>query len=75
MSDNFKVKLNSDGIKALLQSSEVIDVLTNEAEGIASRAGNCEVEQKVFKRRARARVIQHMTKDDMENNTLLKAVH
>lgn len=70
----FDLKLNGDGVKELLRSQDVMSALSSQAEQIASRAGHAHVETVVFQKRGRARVVQEMTHDDMENNTLLKAV-
>lgn len=71
----FEVELDVQGVKSLLKSSDVMTLLSSQAESIAERAGNSHVETQVFQNRARARVVQDMTHADMENNTLLKAVH
>lgn len=70
-----KVELDGQGIRSLLRSQDVMSELSSQAESIAGRAGNSHVETQVFQNRARARVVQDMTHADMENNTLLKAVH
>lgn len=68
------LKLNIGGIRELLKSQEVMSELQSQAQQVAGQAGHSKVETAVFKNRARARVVQYMTHDDMENNTLLKAV-
>ena len=70
-----KVALAVPGIRSFLRSQDVLSDPSSQAESIAGRAGNSHVETQVFQNRARARVVQDMTHADMENNTLLKAVH
>lgn len=72
---NITVKLYGQGVRELLKSDEVLSELENHAKSIASEAGHSTVETAVFKRRSRARVVQQMDEKDLEDNTLLKAVH
>lgn len=74
----FHVELNSDGVRELLQSSEMTDICRSLAEGIAGRAGaGYEVTTYRGKNRVNASVhaaTNEATQDNLKNNTLLKAV-
>ena len=78
MSGKIKVELNSEAVRSLLQSSEMKTICQNLANGIASRAGSgYEVSTYTGKTRVNASVIAATSaakRDNMKNNTLLKAV-
>lgn len=78
MTNSFKFKLNSSGVKDLLKSDEMQAILVERATRIKYRCGEG-YEQDIFvgKKRANAMVWADSVearKDNMENNTLLKAV-
>lgn len=71
-------KLNSSGVSSLLKSAEMQSVLTKKATDIKNRCGDG-YEQDIYvgKNRANAMVraaTVKAKKDNMDNNTLLKAV-
>lgn len=73
-----KFKLNHDGVGQLLKSAEMQGVLEEKATGIKNRAGEG-YKQDIYvgKTRANAMVYADSYKakrDNMKNNTLLKAV-
>lgn len=70
-----RVELNSAGVRELLKSAEIQAELERLAKGIASEAGNCEIESGAYPERARVGIRQNATSKDMDENTLLKAVH
>lgn len=76
---NFKFKLNRAGVASLMKSSEMQDVLSGHAKTIKDRVGvGYEQDIHIGKNRANAMVSATSVaakKDNMENNTLLKAVH
>lgn len=78
MSKKMKVVLNSAGVRAMLQSPEMQALLSERAFEIAQRAGaGYETDVFVGKTRANASVFattEEALKDNMANNTLLKAV-
>lgn len=75
---NVKIELNSAGIQELLKSPEIKGYCEELAHGVASRAGSgYEVDSMVGKTRANAMVKAATFKayrDNLENNTLLKAL-
>lgn len=75
---NFRVELNSDGVKALLKSSEMAAICQGHAQSIAGRAGSgYEVSVYTGKTRVNASVsavTAESIRDNLKNNTLLKAV-
>ncbi|OFT80093.1 hypothetical protein HMPREF3103_04620 [Granulicatella sp. HMSC30F09] len=77
MSD-FKLKLNSKGVRDMLRSQEMQAMLRDRAEAIRGRAGDgYEVSTMAGKTRANASVKASTVKaimDNKKNNTLLKAV-
>lgn len=75
MKGNVRIRLNRTEIANLMKSGEVVSCLQSEAGAIAQEAGHAEVSTFVGVNRANVSVMQNMTHDDMENNTLLKAVH
>ena len=78
MSKNVEIELNSAGIRELLQSEEIRAYCEELAHDVASRAGDgYEVDSMVGKTRANASVYAataEANKDNLENNTLLKAL-
>lgn len=73
---NFRFELNSDGVRALLQSPEMVSVLKSCADSIAARAGEG---YSVYIGPKRANISVHTAtdeaaQDNLDNNTLLKAV-
>ncbi|CQR25874.1 phage protein [Streptococcus varani] len=75
---NFKFELNESAVAELMKSSEMQEVLTGEASKIKDRCGDG-YEQDIYvgKNRANAMVsakTHKAKKDNLENNTLLKAV-
>lgn len=76
MSKNFK--LNRSGVRKLMQSEEMQSVLREKASQIQARCGDgYESDLMVGKNRANAmiRAVTHAAKrDNMGNNTILKAV-
>lgn len=75
---NFKLKLNSKGVREMLRSAEMQAMLRERAEAIKGRAGDgYEVSTMAGKTRANASVkatTVKAIKDNKKNNTLLKAV-
>lgn len=73
-----KFKLNSSGVRALLQSPEARNLVMEYANNIKARAGEgYEASVVIGKYRARASVIAttyESRKDNYEHNTLLKAL-
>jgi len=73
-----KFKLNSAGVSAMLKSPEMQTVLTKQATAIKNRCGDG-YEQDIYVGKNRANATVRATtykarKDNMDNNTLLKAV-
>lgn len=73
-----KIVLNSAGVRALLKSPEMQSFLSERAQAISDRAGDgYETDVFVGKTRANASVFASdakAAKDNLENNTLLKAL-
>lgn len=73
-----KVEINDEGVQALLKSQEIKNYCKQLADGIASRAGDgYMVTTYTGKTRVNASVYAVSTeakRDNMKNNTLLKAV-
>lgn len=78
MSKNFKFVLNRQGVRELLQSSNMQSILVEKASNVASSAGSgYAFNFKVGKNRGIASVYAdtyEARKDNNENNTLLKAI-
>lgn len=78
MSKKTKVVLNSKGIREMLKGEEMQALLKERATEIANRAGEgYEVDVHTGKTRANASVYttsKKVMRDNMKNNTLLKAV-
>lgn len=74
-----QVKLISAGVGDLLKSKEIQDILNKEATVIKKRCGpGYEQDSHVGKTRANAMIYPATRKakrDNLKNNTLLKAVH
>ena len=74
MSNKLKFKLNYKGVGQLLKSAEMQSVLSSYANEIKNRAGDG---YDVYVGRTRANVsvaTEAAAQDNLENNTLLKAV-
>lgn len=70
-----KFKLNYQGVGALLHSSEMVSVLQSRAQSVANNAGEgFEVKQMPTRAIVVETASRKATKDNLENNTLLKAV-
>lgn len=76
--DKFHIELNEQGVRELLRSQEMAAICQGLAQGIAGRAGGgYEVDTYTGRNRVNARVscaTEKAAKDNLENNTLLKAV-
>lgn len=75
---NVKIKLNSAGVRSLLKSTEMQGVLTEHATAIRQRTGDG-YEQDIHVGQNRANAMVKATtykakRDNLKNNTLLKAV-
>lgn len=75
----FKFELNRAGVKSLMKSEEMQAVLAKRATEVRNRAGDG-YEQNVYVGKTRANVTVRAStyqakKDNLRNNTLLKAVH
>lgn len=73
-----KFKLNYSGVGQLLKSTEMQNVLTEKATAIKNRAGEG-YEQDIYVGKSRANAMVYADsykakKDNLKNNTLLKAV-
>ena len=78
MSDKFVFELNSEGVKELLNSPEMKDILVEKAKMVQQTAGK-DYEVNLFEGKNRPNVsIGAMTKkakkDNLKHNTLLKAL-
>lgn len=73
-----RFELNSSGVRALLKSSEMKEAVSEKAEEIAARCGDgYSTDVKYMTTRVIASVFtdsEEAYKDNLENNTLLKAV-
>lgn len=78
MADKCRIELNSEGVRELLRSAEIMAVCKGHAEQIAGRAGTgYEVTTYTGKTRVNASVhaaTDESYRDNLKNNTLLKAV-
>lgn len=79
MAEKFRIELNPEGVRELLQSPEMEAVCREHAEAIAARAGGdgYSVTTHTGRTRVNASVYAASAKakrDNMKNNTLLKAV-
>lgn len=75
---SMKFKLNRAGVRQLMRSSEMQEILEKKASAIKGRAGEgYEQDMYVGRNRANAMVrasTYQAKKDNLENNTILKAV-
>ncbi len=78
MSDKIRVELNSEGVRELLRSPEMAAICQEQARMIANRAGEgYSVSTYTGASRVNASVMTETTeaiRDNLKNNTLLKAV-
>lgn len=78
MANHFRFELNEDGVRELLKSAEMKSVCESKAKAIAGRAGSgYEVDTFTGKNRVNASVYtatEAAYRDNLKNNTLLKAV-
>ncbi len=78
MANNLKVELNKEGVRSLLKSDEMKSICQEHARAIMNRAGSgYEVSSYVGTNRVNSSVIAstyQAKKDNMKNNTLIKAV-
>lgn len=76
---NIRIELNNDGVRKLLRSSEMEQICKEHANRIAERAGDgYEVTTYTGKNRVNASVhvaTDKAYRDNLKNNTLLKAVY
>ena len=75
---NIRIELNSEGVRELLKSPEMAAICREQADRIAGRAGSgYEVTTYTGKNRVNASVhaaTEEAWRDNLKNNTLLKAV-
>ena len=73
-----KIQLNSAGIRELLQSSEIMSVLEQEASSRAASLGpGYSVNTYVGRNRCNAEILaetEEAKQDNLDNNTLLRAI-
>lgn len=78
MSAKFRIELNEEGVRELLKSPGIEAVCREQAQSIANRAGSgYMVTTHTGRTRVNASVItatSSAARDNMKNNTLLKAV-
>ena len=74
MNSNLDFKLNKFGVRRLLHSEEMTDVLMGYAEGISSNAGTNFEAKHMGTRVIVVPKNEEGEKDNLNNNTLLKAV-
>ena len=75
-----QIKLNSDGIRELLKSAEVMNECRSHAAEMASNLGTDDYEVSEYVGTTRVNVSVRATsqkaiQDNLDNNTMLKAVH
>ena len=79
MPNKVKIELNSAGVRELLQSPEMLALCTSHAESMAAELGSgYEVDAFIGHDRAHAivkAVSAAAIRDNLENNTILKAVN
>lgn len=74
MSKNFEFKLNYQGVRSLLHSHEMREVLLGYGQAIAKRAGDgYEAKNMATRVIAVSTATDKARKDNLKNNTLLKA--
>ena len=74
----FKFKLNRKGVRELLTSPEMAEVIRDASQRVANNAGDGYESNVQTANRAVGRVVATTAeayKDNNENNTLLKALH
>ena len=73
-----EIQLDSAGIQALLKSQEIVDVLQSQADNIRAQLGDqYKTSQHIGKTRANVSVYTEdpdAIRDNLQNNTLLKAM-
>lgn len=78
MAKSVEVKLNREGVAALMKSSEMQSTLQNIAKDVASRCGDgYQSDVFVGKNRANASVMARTAaakRDNIKNNTILKSL-
>ena len=78
MSENFRFELNSEGVKELLKSSEMQDILQELADEKAAEAGEgYAASVHVGQKRAYANIYPNTKEavyDNLDNNTLEKVI-
>ncbi len=78
MANKVTLELNSDGVRELLRSKEMMDIVEGYAQDIANRCGDgYEVSTYTGTNRVNASVLTatwEAYKDNLDNNTILKAV-
>lgn len=78
MAKNLKIVLNNEGVKALLKSPEMLSICEKHANNALSRLGDgYEVSSKTGVNRVNASikaVTRKAKKDNLKNNTILKAL-
>lgn len=78
MAKRYRIELNGEGVRELLRSSEMMSVCKEHARQIAARAGSgYAVSTYTGKTRVNASVYaatEEANRDNLKNNTLLKAV-
>jgi len=75
MADKVRIELNSEGVRELLRSDDMMSICMNAAEAIKSNyGGDVELNGYVGKNRVNVSVISSFSQAS-ENNSLLKAVH
>ena len=78
MAKNIKFELNREGVRDLMRSKEMMSVCTDYANAALGRLGpGYEVNSQVGKNRVNAEVAAttySAKKDNMENNSILKAI-
>lgn len=71
---NIRIELNSEGVRSLLKSSEMMDYCTELAEGIKGRYGkSAKIEPYTGTNRINVAVVSSYS-DASKDNSLLKAV-
>ena len=75
MSKKFDLKLDIPGLRNMRNSDGATDLITSYTKKIAAEAGDSKPRIEHARTRVKGFVIQKQTSEDMENNTLLKAVH
>ena len=68
------IKINYAAIGAMLKSDEAGRICRQAAEERAARAPHSRVDYSVLNTRARAGIVQEMTRVDMDNETLRRAM-